>query len=155
MLIGGLVLTFLSFYAISLLLKVRKQTKIQHHYKMTAINKRNLVIFDSVSSLCLAGIQEQCELSEVSLRVCNLIIHVQMENKIHLESEYPVIFELYLVVKSMHIGAQRKELSKRERMEEDLIRYKAEARLKDSMLEELENLHKRVNALSDELKAKQ
>lgn len=55
--IGGIIILGLGGYAAHLLLKLRKQNQLVEQHKALAIEKRNAKIFESVDTLCLAGIQ--------------------------------------------------------------------------------------------------
>lgn len=140
----------LAFYAGSLLLKVRQQKQLQQQVMDLAIAKRNANIFESVNTLCLAGIQGQCDLSELSIRVYCILDYVQGEHRIDVEKSYPALSELYHQVKDMARGDARQELSKQVRMRETLDRQKAEARLNDDIVAELKQLQVQIQPLSKE-----
>ena len=140
---GGVIISRLGLrYAGYLLLQVKKQTELQKQHQALAIEKRNANIYDNVNTLCLAGIQGQCDLSEVSIRVYNIMDFVQGDERIDFDAEYPATSELYHVVKDMARGEDRQKLPKRERMQQNLTRQKAESRLNESIIEELKQLQK-------------
>lgn len=149
--IGGIIILGLGGYAAHLLLKLRKQNQLVEQHKTLAIEKRNAKIFESVDTLCLAGIQGQCDLSEVSIRLCNILDYVQGEQRIDVAQTYPALFELFEVVKDMARGEDRKELAKQERMRQNLTRHKAESRLTDAIIAELEDLRSRVTPLNNQI----
>ncbi|GLO59541.1 coproporphyrinogen III oxidase [Vibrio sp. MACH09] len=138
----------LAFYAGSLLLKVRQQKQLQQQVMDLAVAKRNANIFESVNTLCLAGIQGQCDLSELSIRVYCILDYVQGEHRIDVEKTYPALSELYQQVKDMARGDARQELPKQVRMRETLDRQKAEARLNDDIIVELKQLQQHIQPLS-------
>lgn len=138
----------LAFYAGSLLLKVRQQKQLQQQVMDLAVAKRNANIFESVNTLCLAGIQGQCDLSELSIRVYCILDYVQGEHRIDVEKTYPALSELYQQVKDMARGDARQELPKQARMRETLDRQKAEARLNDDIIVELKQLQQHIQPLS-------
>ncbi|WED21908.1 DUF2489 domain-containing protein [Vibrio sp. JC009] len=142
--LGVIIILALGGYAVHLLLKVKKQNQLRQEFMDISIAKRNANIFDSVNTLCLAGIQGQCDLAEVSIRVYYILDYVQGENRIDIEKEYPSLFELYGVVKNFARGEARQALVKKERMKQDLARNKAEARLTDAIIEELKDLQSRI-----------
>lgn len=86
--IGGIIILGLGGYAAHLLLKLRKQNQLVEQHKALAIEKRNAKIFESVDTLCLAGIQGQCDLSEISIRLCNILDYVQGEQRIDVATTY-------------------------------------------------------------------
>lgn len=149
--VGGLIICGLAIYAGYLLLQLRKQTKLRAKHQQLAIDKRNANIYENVTTLCMAGIQGQCDLSEICIRVYNIMDYVQGEERVDFSSEYPAISELYDIVKDMARGEERQELLKKERMKQNLIRNKAEARLNDAVIEELQRLKNRVKPLNDQI----
>ena len=148
---GGIIILGLGSYAGYLLLQVKKQTELQKQHKALAIEKRNANIFDNVNTLCLAGIQGQCDLSEISIRVYNIMDFVQGDERVDFDAEYPATSELYHVVKDMARGEERQNLPKRERMKQNLTRQKAESRLNESIIEELKQLQKKVKPLNNQI----
>ncbi len=149
--IGGIIILGLGGYAAHLLLKLRKQNQLVEQHKALAIEKRNAKIFESVDTLCLAGIQGQCDLSEISIRLCNILDYVQGEQRIDVANTYPALHELFEVVKDMARGEDRQELAKQERMRQNLARHKAESRLTDAIITELEDLRSRVAPLNNQI----
>lgn len=99
--------------------------------------------FENVHTLCQAGIQGQCDLSEISIRVYCIMDYVQGENRVNFDEVYPAISELYHIVKDMARGEDRQQLAKKERMQQNLTRQKAESRLTDAIIEELKVLQKK------------
>ncbi|OXX25959.1 DUF2489 domain-containing protein [Vibrio sp. V08_P9A1T1] len=148
---GGIIILGLASYAGYLLLQLKKQKDLQLQHKTLAIEKRNANIFDSVNTLCMAGIQGQCDLSEISIRVYCIMDYVQGEQRIDFDSSYPAISELYSIVKDMPRGEERSQLAKQERMKHNLVRQKAEARLMDAIVEELKVLQKRIAPLNSQI----
>lgn len=148
---GGIIILGLASYAGYLLLQLKKQKDLQLQHQTLAIEKRNANIFDSVNTLCMAGIQGQCDLSEISIRVYCIMDYVQGEQRIDFDSSYPAISELYYIVKDMPRGEERSQLAKQERMKHNLLRQKAEARLMDAIVEELKVLQKRIAPLNSQI----
>lgn len=148
---GGAIILGLASYAGYLLLKLKKQKELQLQQQKLAIEKRNANIFESVNILCLAGIQEQCDLSEVSIRLYNIMDYVQGEDRVDFDKEFPATSELYHIVKDMARGEDRQQLEKKERMKQNLERHKAEARLQDAIVEELQRLQKKVQPLNNQI----
>ncbi|NAX44517.1 MULTISPECIES: DUF2489 domain-containing protein [unclassified Vibrio] len=148
---GGIIILGLASYAGYLLLQLKKQKDLQLQHQTLAIEKRNANIFDSVNTLCMAGIQGQCDLSEISIRVYCIMDYVQGEQRIDFDSLYPAISELYYIVKDMPRGEERSQLAKQERMKHNLVRQKAEARLMDAIVEELKVLQKRIAPLNSQI----
>ncbi|MDE1238770.1 DUF2489 domain-containing protein [Vibrio aestuarianus] len=148
---GGVIILSLASYAGYLLLQLKKQKDLQLQHQTLAIEKRNANIFDSVNTLCMAGIQGQCDLSEISIRVYCIMDYAQGEQRIDFDSVYPAISELYHIVKDMPRGEERQQLPKQERMKQNLVRQKAEGRLTDAIVEELKALQTRIAPLNNQI----
>ncbi|NLS13679.1 DUF2489 domain-containing protein [Vibrio sp. SM6] len=146
-----LILLALAVYAGYLLLQLKKQKELQLQQQRLAIAKRNANIFDSVNTLCMAGIQGQCDLSEISIRVYCIMDYVQGDARVDFDAEYPAIAELYHIVKDMARGDGRTQLSKKDRMQQNLTRHKAESRLNDAIVAELKQLQQQVQPLNDQI----
>ncbi|MFM2588375.1 DUF2489 domain-containing protein [Vibrio sp. TBV020] len=148
---GGAIIVGLASHAGYLLLQLKKQKELQLQQQKLAIEKRNANIFESVNVLCLAGIQEQCDLSEISIRLYNIMDYVQGEDRIDFDKEYPATAELFHIVKDMARGEARQELAKQERMKQNLERHKAESRLQQDITEELKRLQEKVKPLNNQI----
>ncbi|PSV59631.1 DUF2489 domain-containing protein [Photobacterium profundum] len=145
--LGGSIIVALAIYAGYLLFKVYQQH--QHHkaflkraalQQAEQIKTRNTNIMDSVFIIADAGKQEQCDMSEVTIRLYKLMEVLQAEQHIDFASKFPAMFELYHVVKDMPRGDARNMIQKKERMKLDLERMKAEARLQDTIKLELDDI---------------
>ncbi|ENO1771973.1 DUF2489 domain-containing protein [Vibrio alginolyticus] len=148
---GVVIIIALASYAGYLLLQLKKQKELQLKHQQLAIDKRNANIFENVHTLCQAGIQGQCDLSEISIRVYNIMDYVQGEDRVDFDKTYPAISELYHIVKDMARGEERQQLAKKERMQQNLTRHKAESRLTDAIIEELKVLQKNVQPLNNQI----
>ncbi|MDC0611202.1 DUF2489 domain-containing protein [Vibrio sp.] len=149
--IGAIIIVALASYAAYLLLKLKKQKQLQAQQMKLAIQKRNANIFENVETLCNVGIQGQCDLSEISIRVYCIMDYVQGEERVDFDKTYPAISELYHVVKDMPRGEERQALEKKERMQQNMQRMKAESRLSDSIVSELKALKENVRPLNNQI----
>lgn len=145
--IGGVIILGLASYAASLLLRLKKQTQMQKdaqakqaELELEALYKRNGNIFENVVTLCRIGIQGQCDLSEIAIRVYSIMAYLQGDAKIDVDKAYPALSELYHIVKDMARGDARQALAKKERMQQNMQRVKAEGRLSDLIKDELKAL---------------
>ncbi|AUI85014.1 coproporphyrinogen III oxidase [Vibrio azureus] len=148
---GAVIIIALASYAGYLLLQLKKQKELQLRHQKLAIDKRNANIFENVHTLCQAGIQGQCDLSEISIRVYNIMDYVQGEKRVDFDNTYPAISELFHTVKDMARGEERQQLAKKERMQQNLTRHKAETRLNDAIIEELKTLQKNIQPLNNQI----
>ncbi len=153
-LLGGAIICALTVYASSLLMKLKKQKELLQQHQKLAIQKRNANIFDNVVLLCQAGIQQQCDHSELAIRLYCIIDYLQGDDRIDVEKDYPALSELYHVVKEMPYGDARQQLAKQDRMKDNLVRAKAEARLQDAIDVEIQQLHDRIKALNNKIDIK-
>ncbi|USD65207.1 DUF2489 domain-containing protein [Vibrio sp. SCSIO 43136] len=149
--IGGVIILGLATYAGYLLLQLKKQKALQEQHQQLAIEKRNANIFENVDLLCMAAIQGQCDLSEISIRVYCILDYIQGEQRIDVDTDFPALSELYHTVKDMARGDDRQQLPKQDRMRQNLERQKAEAKVADAMIEELKTLQQRVKPLNSQI----
>mgnify|MGYP000858197890 FL=1 len=77
--------------------------------------------------------------------------NVQGDERVDLDAEYPALSELYHIVKDMARGEERQELTKKERMQQNLTRHKAETRLNDAVIEDLKRLQEKVKPLNNQI----
>lgn len=143
--LAGTIVIVLAAYAGYLLFKLYQQNRRHKAFLARAellqaekVKERNANIMDSVFIIAEAGKQEQCDMSEISIRLYKLMEVLQAEQSVDFAAEYPAMNELYHVVKDMPRGEARKLLEKKERMKQDLVRMKAEARLLDDIKRELD-----------------
>lgn len=145
--LAGTVIAALATYAGYLVFKLYRQHQRHkafleraEHQQAEQIETRNAHIMDSVFVIADAGKQEQCDLSEVTIRLYKLMEVLQAEQHIDFAGKYPAMYELYQVVREMPRGDDRKTTQRKERMKLDLQRMKAEARLQKSIKLELEDI---------------
>ncbi|MDA9557907.1 DUF2489 domain-containing protein [Vibrio sp.] len=149
--IGGLIILGLAGYATHLLRQLKKQKELQAQHQKLAIEKRNANIFDNVKIISQATLQGQCDLSEASIRLYNIMDHVQGEDRVDFDDVFPAISELYHTVKDMPRGEARNGMEKKARMKDNLIRHKTETRLHDEIMVELEVLLKKIAPLNNQI----
>ncbi len=134
---GGLIIFGLSVYAGSLLMKLHRQNQHQKLAMDQAISARNDKIIESVNVIAFAAQQKQCDLAEAAIRLYMIMDHLQGDRRVEFPQRYPALYELYDEVKDLDRGDTRKALPKKERMKQDLVRMKAEARLAAAIQVEL------------------
>ena len=107
--------------------------------------KKEKYILESLDIICKAILQEQCEIAEGSIRVRMLL-----ENSKMLDSnkrEYALFFNMYEELKDFKTNEKRNELSKQERMNEDIKRFRIEEKYQVSFLSTIKVLHEDVKEL--------
>ena len=94
--------------------------------------------------ISLATVQGQCEISEASLRVANLLpLYDDIDHKQH---EFKAIFDLYEDIKKLNYKEARNELNINERFAEDKIRFAAEDKHKDEVIKVCERIYEQTRA---------
>jgi len=85
--------------------------------------------------------EEQCEFDEGCWRLSVLLASLKTIDSAALELKFPSIFALYNEIKTFAILKDRKNLAKKERMQQDFKRMSAEASLHDKVVADLKILH--------------
>lgn len=128
--LGFAIIAGLTWYATSLLLQLKQQKEAEKAQKEDAQQKivdRNKNIAQSVDTIVAAMLEGQCDYSEGSIRLCVLLDHMQLDGEKKARDMYPEMHAFYDKIKHMPTHKQRAELSKKERMKQDVERLKYEA----------------------------
>ena len=131
-----LIIAGLSFYAGKLLWQLKQQRNKQQQVRHTRIQ----TITDSIQVIAKAMEQQQCDLSEGCIRLCNLLQAMPLETPPDYPKLFPAIFDLFQKVEHMPTHKEREQLPKRERLKQDMQRAEWESELETSILPELEKL---------------
>jgi hypothetical protein len=126
----------LSFYAGKLLWQLKRQNKRQ----ALARQKRIDSITESIQVIAKAMEQQQCDLSEGCIRICNLLPAIPSDNLPDYANLYPSIYALYEKVAHMPTHKEREKMAKNERKKQDLQRAEWEAELETAILPEVSKL---------------
>lgn len=156
LLLGGIfIIGGLAFYASKLLKQLSSQSKAQKQQQhddaeRTEQNQKKMQVHDkkvlnSIVIIVRAMKEEQCDFSEGCWRLAVLLGSLKAQTID--ETKYPAIFDLYHQIKALDILDSRKELDKRQRMQQDLIRLKAESALSEKIKIDLEALHTSIEQL--------
>lgn len=143
--IGTLVIFALAVYAGKLLMQVKhqKEQQLLAKEKQTYdLQKHDNKIYQSVTLIVKAMQEKQCDYSEGCWRLSVLLDSLKLTPS--LSGEFPAIFELYAGIKHLAIKDERKQLTKQQRMKQDVERMKLEAALTDKIDQELAQLFQRV-----------
>jgi hypothetical protein len=146
LIVAVLVIASLAFYAGKLLKQLSTQKEQQKQAQVAsqlALNKHDKKILSSVLLITRAMKEKQCEFDEGCWRISVLLSSLKTQSG--LELQFPSIFALYNQIKEFSILGERKKLSKKERMQQDYQRFKAESELHDSILVELSALFQFTN----------
>lgn len=128
--VGLTIITGLAWYAGTLLMKLKHQTETQKAAEAENARKvaaRNQNIAQSIDTIIAAMLEEQCDYSEGTIRLCVLLDHMSLDKSINVHNDYPELHQFYDKIKHMATHQARAELSKKERMKQDVERLKHEA----------------------------
>lgn len=135
-LIGVFVIAALSFYAGKLLYLLAQQ----HKRKLTNRRQRIENISESIQIIAKAAEQQQCNLSEASIRIFQLLKGLPLEDPPEYAIQYPNLYALYQSVKDLPTHDARKALSRKEREAQDEKREQTESELESAILREMAKL---------------
>ncbi len=143
LMVGVAIIIALAFYAGMLLQRLSKQKKLQQQAliaKQRSLNNHDKKVFDSILLITRAMQQEQCEFDEGCWRLSVLLSSLKTVTE--LPAMFPAIFALYDEIKDLAILDARKALTKKERMREDYKRMTALTKMHDSVVTDLDSLHR-------------
>ena len=141
--VGVAIIIALAFYAGMLLQRLNKQKKLHQQAmiaKQRSLNNHDKKVFDSILLITRAMQQEQCEFDEGCWRLSVLLSSLKTVTE--LPAMFPAIFALYDEIKDLAILDARKALTKKERMREDYKRMTALTKMHDSVVTDLDSLHR-------------
>ena len=144
LLIAIVIVVSLAIYTGKLLKQLTQQKKEQTEALLVheqALNGHDKKVFDSVLLITRAMQEAQCEFDEGCWRLSVLLASLKTIDTLEVEQKFPAVFALYNEINELDILGERKKLEKKERMQQDLKRMKAEAELHDSVLIDLKVLH--------------
>jgi len=130
--IGLLIIAGLGVYAGKLVFQLQQQNARQKD----AREKRLVVMFESIHTIARAMQQQQCNVSEGTIRICRLLRALPEEARDY-SDEYPAIHTLFTEVRGFAILEDRKALSKQQRFNEDKAREAIEEQHETPVLKEL------------------
>ena len=128
-----LIIAGLGYYALSLVLKVRKQEQA----KSSIVNDRADNINQSIKTICDATLQQQCSISEATVRVITLLqVHPILAGKY--DQQLQQTNQFFKDIEHHPILASRKKTPKHVVRKLDLEREDLEAKYESKILAELE-----------------
>ena len=133
---GLIVILALGFYAGKLLYQLKTQTERQNSARQTRIDN----ITESIRTIALAMEQQQCNLSEGVIRICNLLDALPLTPQPDYPAEYPALHTLHMKIQHFDTHEARNALSKTERRKQDKEREQLESEHESLILTEVEQL---------------
>ena len=140
--IGGVVIASLAFYAGKLLFQVKQQAVKEQAFIAEVERKQksnNDYLIHSVRTIAKAVGEEQCELSEAAIRICVMLNNFAGYEDAYIES-YPGFYRLYNAIRDLPTHQAYKDLPAQERAKQNMLRWNQEADVKELMLAEAQVL---------------
>lgn len=135
-LVAAVVILTLGVYAGRLLYMLKSQRSKQQQ----ARNKRISSIEQSIQTISFAILQQQCDLSEGVIRICNLLDALPILPLPNYAMRYPATYRLYEMVKDFPTHDKRAAQPKTMRRQQDKQRQQFESELESEILKEAEEL---------------
>lgn len=121
---------------------IKEDKEKQKQEILTQFQEKQNDLKESLRIISLAAIQEQCEISEASLRMANLLPKFEGIN--HKREDIKAIFDLYDAIKELKFLEERNNLNINQRFAEDDIRYAAEKKYKSEVLKACEVIYEQT-----------
>lgn len=135
-LIAIVIILALGVYAGRLLYMLKQQT----HRHTAARNKRTHSITESIVVIAKAMEQQQCDLSEGTIRIVHLLNALPLESPPNFAKKFPNIHTLFAQVNGFAILEERNKLPKPEKRRQDLAREEIEAEYETKVVAELPDI---------------
>ena len=130
---GALIIAGLAFYAGRLLYLLAQQKERQQKARASRVDN----ITESIETIAKAMEQQQCDLSEGAIRICNLLEALPIDPKPDFRKKFPHIFTLFVAISGFATLDARKALDKKTRRAQDREREEIESQHESSVLTEL------------------
>jgi hypothetical protein len=131
--IALLIVAGLAFYAGSLLF----QLKVQQNNRKRKTQQRISTISESIQTIAMAVEQEQCNLSEGTIRVYHLLEGLPIKDKSDFSIKFPNLYAMYTQIRDLPTHQARKEQPKDETRNQDLKRQVLEEQFKADIIQEM------------------
>lgn len=141
--IALIIILALGVYAGRLLFMLKQQNADQ----AAARAGRTAKIKESVILIAKAMEQQQCELSEGAIRICNLLNALPLASPPDFRQKFPHIHALFIAVSGFAVLEERKKLSKQEKRKQDAAREQIESEHESKVLDELPAIKSYCEAL--------
>ena len=135
---------YLGFLASELSKQKRKRLALQQELDDRR-RKRDEGIYESLRIISLAVIQDQCEISEASIRIYKLMSILE---DFQIKEEYHVFTQIYEKLKEFDFLEKRQELTNQERFDQDKERFAIEDDFRDKIVASCKVLNEHMNVLT-------
>lgn len=133
LIVALIIIAGLAFYAGSLLFKLRAQRQVRKQKTQHRIAN----ISQSIQTIAKALEQQQCNLSEGSIRLYHLLEALPIRDKPDYSQQFSGLYSLYEQVKDLPTHEARKAQSKEITKHQDLHREEIEAQLELKILSDV------------------
>lgn len=141
--IALIIILALGVYAGRLLFMLKQQNARQ----ASARAQRTEKIKESVILIAKAMEQQQCDLSEGAIRICNLLNALPLSSPPDFREKFPHIHGLFIAVSGFAVLEERKKLSRQEKRKQDAAREQIESEHESKVLDELPSIKTYCEAL--------
>ena len=142
--VGILIILGLGFYAGKLMFLLKQQNARQK----AARDARIANITESVIVISKAMQQQQCDLSEGAIRICNLLNALPLQSPPDYRSDFPHIHKLFIEISGFAVLEERKKLSPAEKRKQDSAREQIESDYESLVLSELNDIRQWCETLA-------
>lgn len=136
MLLGALIIAGLAFYAGKLLFLLQRQNNQQQQRRQQRVES----ISQSIRTIAMAMEQQQCDLSEGCIRICNLLDLLPLQPQPDFTNQFPNMHKLYEGIKHMPTHQERQQQPRKERRAMDAERAELEVQYESKIHPELQVL---------------
>lgn len=147
--VGIAIILGLGFYAGKLLFLLKQQNSRQK----AARDARIANITESVIVISKAMQQQQCDLSEGAIRICNLLNALPLQSPPDYRSDFPHIHKLFVEISGFAVLEERKKLSSAEKRKQDKAREQIESDYESLVLNELDDIRQFCETLASKTAA--
>lgn len=138
--VAVIIIVALLGYWLHLLRQIRTKRSQALAEREAAVRKRQLNIAESVEVIAKATAAGQCDLSEASIRITQLLMAYPQAQMNDWPQIYPGLFGLYKLIGHLPTHQQRLDLPKQERFQQDKYRLSQEDLFADLIQQEVEQL---------------
>ncbi|WP_413700665.1 DUF2489 domain-containing protein [Psychromonas sp. KJ10-10] len=145
--LASIIIVVLAFYVGVLVKRIKSQkmaiahaTQEKEAQLATKKQERNDNLCESIRFIARATAQQQCNVSEVAIRLSVLLETLLIEPKINIDQEYPAISALFDKVKDFATHAERKKIDKKLLKQQDKQREAFEKEFEQAIIKEAQSL---------------
>lgn len=135
-LLASIIILGLAAYGLKLTQEVKKQEQAIKRAK----DEKLRYLFESIETIASATLQQQCSVSEATVRLYNLIAMVEQSTDVIQNEMFNSLGNLYIAIKDHPYGQARKTVSKLLLAKLDAEREQLESEFESAILKELQQV---------------